>query len=109
MRLRDSIDDPSQGTPYETPLNAREVWYYASAFVDGYSQGSGLRIAATTNGPEMRLHDLANDTQSPLIVRPKESTTREMWTMLIAHLDARLFWEPESDTWGPDPWREEES
>lgn len=85
------------------PVSGREDFLIATAFVRGVGLATGQRLAMSTDGPTMRIHNLSNDTRSAVIRRTQE-TAGEVQIAVVAQLDAMPYWESESDNWGPDPW-----
>ena len=104
MNLRDSLNDPSQGGPLPDPLEGREDFLWAAAFVCRYSEAGGMLMATSTEGRTLRLHNLTANTRSAKIVRAGLTSVGTVKAAVRAQLDAMPFWEPESDNIGPDPW-----
>lgn len=105
MNLRETFE--KWDDPQPDPVEGREDVLVASAFAWGFGAATGRWLVVSTNGPTMRIHDLTNDTRSASINRRQE-TVREVRIAVAAQLDALPYWEPELDTWGPDPWKEGE-
>lgn len=102
MNLRESLERWDDAV--EDPLDGREQMTWACGFVRGFAEATGARLALSTNGRTMRIHDLGTDTRSAAIVRSGLTDSRRLLTALRAQLDARPHWIPESDRWGPNPW-----
>lgn len=100
MNLRESLEG---GDGMDDVVSGREDYLTAWAYVAGWGEGVGRHTAVSTDGVTLRIHDLTRDTRSAPILRHLR-TTRDVLVATKAQLDAIEYWEPESDTWGPDPW-----
>lgn len=103
MNLRDVLND-DYGEPVPVPMKGREDFLVLAALAIGYGIARDARIATSTNGRTMRLHNLDANTRSAKIVRAGMTTDRAVIVAFQAQMDAMPFWESESDEWGGDPW-----
>jgi|GEM_PF-2808358 len=108
MNLHDALA-PDHGAPHpEDELGPGKAWAFFTGLVAGYAEAIGRRLAVSTNGRTMRIHDLGANTRSSPIRRPGLKTKTQLLTAFRAQMDARPFWGSESDGWGPDPWGQDD-
>ena len=102
MNLDEALS-PEWGEPINTTLTPMEAWRVFCALAHAHQIATGVRIATSTNGATMRLHDVDAGARSPKI-RHGPWDEKELVTCFRLHVTRRKSWEPESTTWGPDPY-----
>lgn len=109
MNLRESLNSSDHGDPLDPDvLTGHEDYHWVMAYVHGWAEAKNLRIAVSTNGATVRLHNLSADTRSAKISRRNLNTRHDIRVAVQAQLDALPYWDAESDDWGPDPWPDPE-
>lgn len=86
----------------ESPEGRDESLFF-TGLVLGARAASGKRFVAITGADILKIVNLDNDTESPVVQRGG-NTHVTLYHTVLSLLDASTLWK-ESNGWGPDPFR----
>jgi hypothetical protein len=109
MNLRESLNNPGHGGPVPNPVEPPRDLDWIAGYCEGYAEAKGIRMAVSTTGPIIQMHNLTTDTCSAKIHRVVLTDMKALVTAVRAQIDAMPYWQPEYEDWGPDPWPEDET